>query len=295
VLNRHEIEFYREKGYLVREGVLDRLELAELHAITDQMVDRARWMTKSDQILDLDDGHAPGSPRVRRIKSAARAHPYYARLLQHPGILGVLLDLLGPAVRQLGGKLNMKSARHGTPVEWHQDWAFYPHTNDNLLALGVLLDDVGADNAPLLVIPGSHGGPIYPHHADGVFCGAIDLTATGLDVSGAVALTAPAGSVTVHHVRTVHASDLNRSNRPRRILFYECAAGDAWPLIHMPDLSTMRASMVIGEVSLTPRMEALPVRIPLPEPPVDTPSEDGTLYEKQRFMRNPSFARAGAT
>jgi hypothetical protein len=26
------------------------------------------------------------------------------------------------------GKLNMKSAGYGAPVEWHQDWAFYPHT-----------------------------------------------------------------------------------------------------------------------------------------------------------------------
>lgn len=207
----------------------------------------------------------------------------------------MLQDLLGPAVRQLGGKLNMKAARHGTPVEWHQDWAYYPHTNDDLLALGLLLDDVGSDNAPLLAIPGSHRGPIYDHHTDGVFCGGIDLAATGLDVSNAVALTAPAGSVTVHHVRMVHASDLNRSNRPRRILFYECAAGDAWPIVDAPGLEAMRASMIVGEPSLTPRMEALPVRIPLPEPPIDMPSEEGTLYEKQRFLRNPGFARAEAT
>jgi hypothetical protein len=53
--------------------------------------------------------------------------------------------------------------------------------------------------------------------------------------------------------------------------------------------------MIVGEPSLTPRMEALPVRIPLPEPPIDTPSEDGTLYEKQRFLRNPGFARAEVT
>lgn len=74
-LDRRELEFYRENGYLVREGVLDRQELAELHAITGEMVERARWMTKSDQFLDLDEGHTPEAPRVRRIKSAARAHP----------------------------------------------------------------------------------------------------------------------------------------------------------------------------------------------------------------------------
>jgi hypothetical protein len=28
----------------------------------------------------------------------------------------------------------MKSAGFGAAVEWHQDWAFYPHTNDDLAA-----------------------------------------------------------------------------------------------------------------------------------------------------------------
>jgi hypothetical protein len=43
----------------------------------------------------------------------------------------VLKDLWG-TVRFDTGKLNMKSAGYGAPVEWHQDWAFYPHTNDDL-------------------------------------------------------------------------------------------------------------------------------------------------------------------
>ena len=39
-------------------------------------------------------------------------------------------------------KLNTKFEKGGSAVEWHQDWAFYPHTNDDVLAVGVMLDDV---------------------------------------------------------------------------------------------------------------------------------------------------------
>ena len=46
--------------------------------------------------------------------------------------------------------------KYGSPVEWHQDWAFYPHTNDDLLAVGVMLDDMELENGPLLVLPGTH-------------------------------------------------------------------------------------------------------------------------------------------
>ena len=69
----------------------------------------------------------------------------------------------------------MKAAHYGSPVEWHQDWAFYPHTNDDILAIGVMLDDTDLENGPLMVVPGSHKGPVWNHHGeDGRFAGLVD-------------------------------------------------------------------------------------------------------------------------
>ena len=87
-------------------------------------------------------------------------------------------DLWGPDIRFDTAKLNMKSAGFGAPVEWHQDWAFYPHTNDDLAAVGVMFDDMELENGPLMIVPGSHRGPVFDHHADGVFCGAMDPAQT---------------------------------------------------------------------------------------------------------------------
>ena len=69
----------------------------------------------------------------------------------------------------------MKSGGFGSPVEWHQDWAFYPHTNQDVLAVGILLDDMDADNGPLMMAPSSHRGPVFGYHSDGAFCGAINV------------------------------------------------------------------------------------------------------------------------
>src|SRR5439155_1622470 len=117
------------------------------------------------------------------------------------------------------GKLNMKSAGYGAPVEWHQGWAFYPHTNDDLAVVGIMLDDIDRENGPMLVVPGSHKGPVYDHHGrDGRFCGAIDPQRGDLDFSRAMPCLGKAGSVTVHHVRAVHGSATNLSGRERRFL-----------------------------------------------------------------------------
>ncbi len=71
---------------------------------------------------------APTLPRVRRLKPAIfKRHAFFGALARDPKITSLLSQLIGPSIRLHGGKLNMKSAGFGSPVEWHQDWAFY-HT-----------------------------------------------------------------------------------------------------------------------------------------------------------------------
>src|SRR5258706_535075 len=70
---------------------------------------------------------------------------------------------------------------YGSPVEWHQDWAFYPHTNDDLAAVGIMIDDVDMENGPMMIVPGSHKGPIWDHHVNGHFVGGIDPTRANID------------------------------------------------------------------------------------------------------------------
>ena len=174
MLTRSQIDEYNEVGAIVVTDVLSDTELHRLRAVTDGLIERARGLTTHDDVYDLEDSHAPDNPRVRRIKATHLQHPEYARLMRHPKIIGVLADLWGPDIRFDTAKLNMKCAGFGAPVEWHQDWAFYPHTNDNLAAVGVMMDDMEMANGPLMIVPGSHRGPIFDHHADGIFCGAMD-------------------------------------------------------------------------------------------------------------------------
>lgn len=286
-LTDEQIESYRANGYLVVEGVLDDVLLAELRQTTERIVEQAGGLTADDELYDLEDSHSAAQPRVRRIKSPHTHVPFFWELARHPRVTDVLAQLIGPDIRLHGTKMNMKSAGFGAPVEWHQDWAFYPHTNDDLLATGIMLDDVDEHNGPLMVLPGSHRGPTYDHHHEGRFCGAIDAERAGLDCSGAVKLTGPAGSMTIHHVRAVHGSALNTSNRPRRLLLHEYAAADAWPLARgqpATDLDEFNGRIVRGAPTLAPRVVPAPIRIPLP--PALNPT---SIYNVQKGIRSRYF------
>ena len=115
-----------------------------------------------------------------------------------------------------------------------------------MLAVGVMLDDAFLENGPLLVVPGSHKGPTWDHHSDGYFCGAMDPTRKEVDFESAVPLTGRAGSMSFHHVRLVHGSAQNVSDKPRRLLLYEYSAGDAFPLMGIKDCGRIQPQAGVG-------------------------------------------------
>ena len=264
MLTADQIGFYEENGYLGLENVLAPEEIEELRQVTDDFVEQSRAVSENTEFFGLEPGHTAEAPRVRRVRSPVSQHPVYERMMRHEAILGLVAQLIGPNIRLNGDKLNMKSPGYGSPVEWHQDWAFYPHTNDSLLAVGVVMDDTLLENGCLLVIPGSHKGPLLSHHQDGVFVGAV--TDQALPTSEAIPIELKAGGISIHHVRTLHASAANTSERARRMLFFEFSAGDAWPLMNFSTLAAYDDRLVAGEPTLEPRLEKVPVRIPLPAP-----------------------------
>lgn len=280
MLNKDQIDFYQENGYLMIENALSDEQLERLQSVTHAFIDESRQVSVSNEVYDLDAGHCATDPRLMRIKLPHRQHPAFWELLKSDRMSSMLTSLIGPDIRLHTSKLNTKAPGGGAAVEWHQDWAFYPHTNDDMLAVGILLGDVDIDNGPLLVIPGSHRGPVLEHENAGVFSGAINPDDPAFDVSKAVALTGKAGSMSVHHVRTLHGSAPNLSDRARLLLLYECGAADAWPIAGSTSSFTgmsqdefwqaLNERMICGEQTLFPRMANVPIRMPLPPPPDST-------------------------
>jgi ectoine hydroxylase-related dioxygenase (phytanoyl-CoA dioxygenase family) len=288
ILSQAQIASYEENGFLVLERHLPERILADIRTEIARFEQEARGMTASNDRLDLEDTHTPENPRLRRIKLPHKISDMMRDLMYSDYILAPARDLIGPNLRLHTTKLNMKSAGYGAAVEWHQDYAFYPHTNDDILAIGVIIDDMKPENGPLMVYPGSHKGPVYDHHADGVFAGAFVPESVGLNPDDAVALTGPAGSISIHHGRIVHGSALNTSDRARRILFYEMMAADAFPIMgsmtQWNGIADYDTRMLCGEPTLTPRLKDIPIRIPQPQPNVPI-----SIYEIQKGLRERSF------
>jgi hypothetical protein len=264
VLSQAQREDYWAKGYLLVERAIPPDWIERLRTVTAEMVERSRQQTHSDAIFDLEPNHSAAQPRLRRLSSPVVHHPLYWEFLTQSPLGDIAADLVGPDVRFHHQKLNFKWAEGGEEVKWHQDIQFFPHTNYNVLTIGVYLYDCGPDQGPLGVMPGSHKGAIYnQYNARDQWAGCLsDDDAAGLDLSKAAYLEGPAGSITIHHCRTVHGSKPNLSDTGRPLLLQTLSSADAFPFTHNPLTTRYYGECIRGKPARVPHMDPFPCPVP---------------------------------
>ena len=253
-LSDEQRRFYQERGYLIVENVLSAPELDALRAASER--------------LDGERKRLGGDDRLAVIHNVPLFDDAFMQTARHPGMLAVVAGLIGPNLRLQHAKLNWKPPTIGAgEVAWHQDFPFFPHSNYDLLACMFLLDDATPENGCMRVIPGSHKrGPADHYDANGKFTGrCTDPRAYEEDerAGNVVDFVVKAGSMTVHHCLTLHASYPNRSTTPRRGLVYQIAAGDAIQL--GGNLHKVWSLWLAGQDPLQARLENGPTfRLPRP-------------------------------
>ena len=278
---------YLNEGYVLIPGALSADDVSELQATTDRIAAQARGQSEEGALFDFEAANTPETPMVQRIKKPHRIDPLYFALARHPGIFALVQRICGEHVRLSHSKINMKAARAGSPLEWHQDWAFAPHTNMSTCVASVMIDEVSLENGAMQVLPGSHKGPLFEHHDPQLgFVGAVNVAQQGVDLSGAASLVGAAGTVSIHHPMTMHGSGANRSGRQRRILFLEYAASDAYPLFYDVDWEEYNSRLLSGPATSEVRTEPHFIKLPFPS------RAGSSIYKAQAHARSRYFDKA---
>ena len=264
ILTQEQRQKYFAAGYVGIPGLVDEAWLSRLVKVTQEFIELSRHAGAGDKRFDLEADHSQEAPRLRRLNSPVDLHEEYWAFASEGPFADVAEDLLGPDVKFHHSKLNFKWGGGGEEVKWHQDIQFWPHTNYDVLTIGVYLQDVTGDMAPMGVVPGSHDGPLYDlYDSNGQWTGNIrNEDIAKLAVEQAEYLGGPAGSVTVHNCRSVHGSAPNLSPRPRPLLLCAYSAADALPLTNLTLGGKHAEVMVRGERARWARFDPRPVLMP---------------------------------
>jgi len=231
-LTERQIEQYRTEGYVVIERLFGPDDLAAVDTTIDELVDRALSGEDMSKILELEPELLDGRRVPRRIFNPFDQHEAFRELATDDRLLDRIECLIGHDINLQHSKLNMKPARIGSVVDWHQDLSYFPHTNDDLVTTLVYLDDATEENGCLQVLPRHHHAFFNHDGPDGKFAGMITEDLSDGRYGRPQPLPAPAGSAILMHCILPHSSLPNRSDRGRRTLIFEYRAADSFPIYY---------------------------------------------------------------
>lgn len=273
-----QVEQYHRDGYSIEPEFLSPGSLALLHEVIER-VSAGNTLAKHDKTrVEMEPNQPPNGALVRRIYEPCTYYAPFRELSESARLLTCVERLLGPDLEFHYSKINMKPPAIGSVVEWHQDLAYYPLTNDDSVSILIYLDDADRGNGCLQVIPGRHMQPPMDHTRDGCFQGRITEP---VDESLAVPLEGKAGTVIFMHCLTPHSSVTNTSARSRRTLIVSYRASDAYP-IHVGD-ATAAAEAHVRHVRGEKRNVA---RFSFREFPIPKQRQrTASLYELQELSR----------
>ncbi len=242
---------FRADGFLVVDEVFSASEIADLRAAVDA----------AD--LPAEQLRQGGDSATIHLLGLTSRHPAFAALARDQRIVQLIVPLLGPDIQLQHAKLAVKpQARERGPYPWHQDFAYFPHTNTDLVAVMVMLDDATPDNGCMRMVRGSHRDGLADHRVDGAFSGGCTEPRRWADESRIVDVTPRAGGLSIHHCLTLHGSPANRSGMPRRGIVFQYRADDAYQLADtvFDDTGTQISGVRRGVVRCESARWLLPLR-----------------------------------
>ena len=274
MISKEQVDEFRRNGVLVAENAVDARQLSGLREALAGWVEESRAhdapfgepTVDGRARFDLAPEHTADAPALRRVNNPSEIDAAYMEVMRDSAMTDMVTALVGPDVKHHHCKINLKLPGSHTEVRYHQDFAYTPHTNDDVVTALLMLDDMTAENGCLMVVPGSQRGPMYSLFDGERFTGFVALEEERALREREEPILGRAGSVCLMHTRLAHGSEPNRSASPRGLYICVYSAADAVPIARNPMPNRNEGMIVRGRSTRRARLsDAI---IELPEQPV---------------------------
>jgi phytanoyl-CoA hydroxylase len=271
MLSKEQIERFRRDGFLVAANGATPAQIEAMNRALAGWIEESRAHTEpfgppcldGRARFDMGEEHSADRPALRRVNCPSDISPAYAEVMRNAAMVDMAADLIGPDVKFLHCKINLKLPGSNTEVGYHQDFAYVPHTNPDIVTALLMLDEVTEENGALTVVPGSHTGPVHSLYEGECFTGSVAADVTADARRRAVPAIGPKGSVCLMHGRLLHGSAVNGSARSRNLYICIYTAADA-VLLGPNSLPNPSEGMIVrGKPSRTARIEFNRVELPI--------------------------------
>ena len=200
VLSEAAVRQYQEQGYFAPIRVLSTEGALGLR----------------DKLETFEAGAGPLAGKIRQ--KSHLLFTWLADLIRSPTILDAVEDVLGPDLLCWGSSFFIKNPRDPGFVSWHQDSTYWGLDPADVMTAWIALSDSTTENGAMRVVPGTHLMDQIPHkdtfRKENLLSRGQEIM-VDVDPGQAVPLELMAGEMSLHHLRLIHGSDPNPSDKRR--------------------------------------------------------------------------------
>lgn len=136
----------------------------------------------------------------------------------HPGVLDAVEDVMGPDLMVWGLSLFIKDAQTPSYVSWHQDSTYWGLSKPDVTTAWIALSPSNRQSGCMKMMPGTHKWEQIAHRdtlaKENLLTRGQEI-AVDVDEDKAAYLELAPGEISLHNIRTVHASAPNQSTERR--------------------------------------------------------------------------------
>ena len=219
-MTAEQVERFREEGYIIIRKLLTEQEIAKIQRLRERIESDAASrgakenFSKGKADYDLEPLSADPAGKtiaLRKVQEVYLEEPDFAEVAASEKILDVAEDLIGTEIYYHSSKLMFKPAGGGRRKPWHQDWAYWSHMTQKQVTVWMAIDEATRENGCIQLVPGSHKRGLVEHHHGEDFM----IDEDQIDPSQIAYAEMKPGDVLFFDVLMLHASDPNRSDKPR--------------------------------------------------------------------------------
>ncbi|WP_127493734.1 phytanoyl-CoA dioxygenase family protein [Paenibacillus glycanilyticus] len=219
VISDDQAQFFRENGFLVIRGVLQKDELTAVQRDMQALLELGAQGISTDKDFQYGKGSKTGESVLKRIEYVIDKSDSAKALLAHPFILNSVEKLQGNNFIPTWDSMVIKMPNEGIIVPWHRDAERPVGCTDErpIFNMDFYLDDADLKSC-LWVIPGSNRWTV---EASKERC-----SREGFSTEDAIPVPLEAGDAIIHDITVVHGSPSGDGNALRRTVYFEFRPGE---------------------------------------------------------------------
>ena len=239
-LSSEQIASYQENGFLIIENFLNREELEQWRATTDDAVAKrleaaktaGGWGKDANSLTNQGDADNYYAQVFTQCVKLAETHEGMRELMFDPRLGEVAGTLAGVDGIRIWHDQALIKPPYGNATAWHLDNPYWSFSSRNSISLWVALDDATRENGCMYYLPKTHKMARFENSTIGVNQRDLFKHYPEWQTIQSVCGACPAGSAVFHNGLTAHGAGANMTAGQRRAM--TCA--------YMPDGETFNGA-----------------------------------------------------